>query len=251
MVHEARDAFSEVYNGLGGASGRQIGVEYVRTFCPGGNPRRLAEYYQESGRRGSCPIQNIAPTENAVAITREPGKQPIAEILRWGLLTPWETDPANGARMINARAETVAEKPSFRNSYEHRRCLVPAMGFYEWKRSGKQKTPYYFSANSDNRPIVLGGIWTDWNHDQQHIRSFSIITTEANDVMRPIHDRMPLIITPEYWLDWLNHDLSGRAVSNILKPAKNNILRCWEVSPYVNNVRNKGERCIFHLKALF
>lgn len=187
---------------------------------------------------------NIAPTENAMAITQEAGKQPAEESLFWGLLTPWETNPANGARLINARSETISEKPSFRHSYQHRRCLIPIMGFYEWKRDGKKKTPYYFSASSDDRPIVLGGIWEDWNHDRQHIRSFSIITTDANDLMRPIHDRMPLIIDREQWLNWLNPALPGQAVNQLLKPAENSILQRWEVSTYVNSTGNKGERCI-------
>ena len=148
-------------------------------------------------------------------------------------------------KAINARAESVAEKPMFREAYQKRRCLVPASGFYEWRKNGKEKIPYYFSPKNDREPLVFAGLWDDWNEKNENIRSFTIITTAANDFMKPIHDRMPLILKPEFWRKWIAPDAVLSEIDKILEqPVGNDVLQNWEVGPYVNNAAHEGSACI-------
>ncbi len=136
---------------------------------------------------------NIAPTQYVAAIRNLEDDERELVMLRWGLIPSWAKDPSIGNRMINARAETVAEKPSFRAAYSRRRCVVLADGFYEWRREGDVKTPYFISLAS-GKPFALGGIWENW-HDKESdeaIQSTALITTDANNFMRPLHHRMPM-----------------------------------------------------------
>jgi len=184
---------------------------------------------------------NIAPSGGAAAVLREPSGVTEARRMTWGIAAPWEREPAKAPLLINARSETVASKPAFRNAFQRRRCLVPAMGFYEWRREGAAKTPFYFSATDEERPLVMGGIWETWGDT----RNFLIITTEANAIMRPIHERMPVIIPPEHWLDWLDpYQDDASLMMSLMRPAPDDYLQRWQVSPYVNNTRNKGELCV-------
>lgn len=138
-------------------------------------------------------------------------------------------------RNINARAETVDEKPMFRNAFKKRHCLVPASGFYEWKKSedGKIKTPYYFTA-ADGSPLMLAGLWESWNGMGQEIPSFTIITAEANETVAPLHDRMPVIIPPDKYDEWLYPSSMSK---DLLAPAPNDLLQYWEVSKSVESGR--------------
>jgi len=188
---------------------------------------------------------NIAPSGSAAAILREPAGEPESRRMTWGIAAPWERDPVTAPRLINARSETIASKPSFRNAFQHRRCLIPAIGFYEWQRIGPSKTPFCFSAASEERPLVMGGIWETY----ADTRNFLIITTGANSVMRPVHDRMPVIIPPEHWLDWLDpHRDDAQLITSLMLPAPDDYLQRWQVSPYVNNTRAKGETCILPIR---
>ena len=142
-------------------------------------------------------------------------------------------------------AESVAEKPMFREAYQKRRCLVPASGFYEWRKNGKEKIPYYFSPKNEREPLVFAGLWDDWNEKNENIRSFTIITTAANDFMKPTHDRMPLILKPEFWRKWIAPDAGLSEIDKILEqPVGNDVLQNWEVGPYVNNAAHEGPACI-------
>ena len=196
------------------------------------------------GVSGALPVEaryNIAPTQYVAAIrTGEGGARELA-MLRWGLVPFWARDPAIGNRMINARAETVAEKPAFRAAYRHRRCLVLADGFYEWHREGSVKTPYYISA-ADGRPFAFAALWENWNSKEsdESIESTTLITTEANEFMTSLHHRMPVVLSPATASTWLagGEDALAYALEHIPE------LRAWPVDRRVNNARNEGEDLI-------
>lgn len=188
---------------------------------------------------------NIAPTENSWVALQEENEKPVLQALYWGLIPFWAKEKSIGQKAINARAESVAEKPMFRDAYQKRRCLIPASGFYEWNKCGKEKIPYYFSPRSENAPLVFAGLWDDWSDRSENVRSFTIITTAANDFMRPIHDRMPLILQSEHWREWIAPDTRLSDINEILEqPISNNLLQNWEVSSYVNNAAHEGAVCI-------
>ena len=190
---------------------------------------------------GLEPRFNIAPTQDIAAIRDGEDNERELVMLRWGLIPSWAKDPSIGNRMINARAETVAEKPSFRVAYSRQRCVVLADGFYEWRREGDVKTPYFISLAS-GKPFALGGIWENWydKESDEAIQSTALITTDANDFMRPLHHRMPMILEGEAANDWLGGD------KNMLESASANSppLRAWPVDRRVNNARNQGEELI-------
>ena len=193
------------------------------------------------GVSGSVDVQpryNIAPTQYVAAIRNGEEEQRELVKLRWGLVPFWAKDPSIGNRMINARAETVAEKPSYRNAYKHRRCLVLADGFYEWRRQGDVKTPYYISLAS-GQPFALAGLWENWTDKEsgESLQTTTLITTDANDFMAPLHHRMPVILEAATATDWLagSPDLLDD-VAAITPP-----LQAWPVDRRVNNARNEGD----------
>jgi putative SOS response-associated peptidase YedK len=192
------------------------------------------------GVEGSVDVQpryNIAPTQYVAAIRNGADEQRELVKLRWGLVPFWAKDPSIGNRMINARAETVAEKPSYRNAYKHRRCLVLADGFYEWRRQGDVKTPYYISLASGG-PFALAGLWENWTDKEsgESLQTTTLITAEANDFMASLHHRMPVILEAATATDWLagSPDLLDD-VAAITPP-----LQAWPVDRRVNNARNEG-----------
>ena len=141
------------------------------------------------------PNYNVAPTQGVAAVLEEDGRRRL-EVLRWGLIPPWADDPQIGSRMINARAETAPEKPSFRRAFRERRCLIPADGFYEWKRMNGGKQPYYIHMK-EGRPFAFAGLWESWKEaGGPEIRSCTILTTKPNALAGEIHDRMPVILPP-------------------------------------------------------
>lgn len=187
------------------------------------------------------PRYNIAPTQFVAAIRDSEDQQRELTMLRWGLVPYWAKDPAIGNRMINARAETVAEKPSFRNAYRKRRCLILADGFYEWHKEGEQKTPYLISL-ADGSPFAFAGLWEQWHNKEsdESIQSTAIITTIANDYMSKIHHRMPIVLQPANADRWLSGDTS------LLQDVTENSppFQAWPVSRNVNNARNDNESLI-------
>lgn len=190
-----------------------------------------------------APSYNIAPGQQIIAVRQSDGDQPEATSFHWGLIPSWAKDPSVGYKMINARSETVAEKPSFRSAYQSRRCLIPANGFYEWKRQGKQKQAYYFN-RTDNQIFFFAGIWERWAETDEGrvVESCTIITTGANDLLAPIHHRMPVIINREQYSEWL----SGSLDKSLMAPKAWPDFGCYPVTTYVNSARNQGAACISH-----
>ena len=194
------------------------------------------------------PRFNIAPTQ-AVPVVRmnpwegDPRRELVA--LRWGLIPGWAKDPAIGNRMINARAETVAEKPAYRTAFRRRRCLVPADGFYEWQRIGPKKQPYFIH-KLDDGPFALAGLWESWQApDQSHIESFTVLTTEPNDVVRPIHDRMPVILNESDYSLWLDPAVKEpRVLAPLLKPYRADAMESYRVGPEVNKPGYEDASCV-------
>ncbi len=189
------------------------------------------------------PRYNIAPTQNVLAVTGEEGR--AARLLRWGLVPSWAREAGGERQMINARAETLGQKPSFRRSLAGRRCLVLADGFYEWKKEGRRKIPMRVVLRS-GEPFAFAGLWDVWREGSaEEIRSCAIITTEPNPLIRKIHDRMPVILArraEEIWLDPSVTDPSR--LGELLLPYPSEELRAYRVSPRVNSPRNDDPRCI-------
>ncbi len=191
------------------------------------------------------PRYNIAPTQFVAAIRDNEEQQRELVMLRWGLVPFWAKDPAIGNRMINARAETVAEKPSYRAAFKHRRCVVLADGFYEWHRDGDVKIPHFISLAS-GEPFALAGLWETWKDKDsgETLQTTTLITTAANDFMQPLHHRMPVILQTESANEWLSASINSS--SDFLAGAADRTpeLRAWPVDRRVNNARNQGEELV-------
>jgi len=187
--------------------------------------------------RTVLPRYNIAPTSYIAAIRKSDKKSPELAMFRWGLVPFWAKDPAIGNRMINARAETVAEKPSFRAAYRDRRCLILADGFYEWHTEGGVKIPYFISLAS-GEPFAFAGLWEHWQSkdSDESLQTATIVTTAANDFLSQLHHRMPVVLDPESGDRWLDGDMGmlEEAVAN--SPD----FRAWPVDRKVNNARNEA-----------
>ena len=200
-----------------------------------------AALFGTTGSLAMRPRYNVAPTQDVAAIRTTADDERELTQLRWGLVPFWAKDPSIGNRMINARAETVAEKPSFRAAYRRRRCLVLADGFYEWHKEGTGKTPYFISPAS-GQPFAFAALWENWDDKEsdQSIQSTALITTAANEFMASLHHRMPVILEPEPADRWLagDDDLLEYAASHAPE------LRAWAVDRRVNNARNEGEELI-------
>ena len=164
-------------------------------------------------------------------------------MLRWGLIPSWADDPSIGNKMINARAETVSEKPSFRTPFKHRRCLVLTNGFYEWLRTPEGKQPYYLHVK-DGSPFGFAGLWETWR-DGEEIRSCTIITTEANQLVGEVHSRMPVILPPEDYELWLDPEFEEKqALTSVLRPYPSDGMEAYPVSRRVNSSSNNAPDCI-------
>ncbi len=190
---------------------------------------------------------NIAPTKTVIVVSDD-GTRSLTE-MRWGLIPSWAKDPAIGNRMINARAETVATKPAFRAALRKRRCLVVADGFYEWQQRGRGKQPVYIVLKC-REPFGFAGLWDTWTApDGGEIKTCTIITTEANDLLKPIHDRMPVILPREAEAIWLDPTIQDPArLLPLLTPYPAEEMQCYPVSPWVNNPAHDGPECVFPLR---
>jgi len=179
---------------------------------------------------------NAAPSQNLPVITNEQPKNIV--LYRWGLVPHWAKDIKIGYKMINARAETITEKPSFKNAFKKRRCLVLADGFYEWQKNKDGKIPHRIMLK-DKSPFGFAGLWESWKDDQgKELRSFTIITTESNALVKNFHDRMPVILSPEQKNDWLDFDLQQEKLIKMLKPYPENKMTAYPVSSLVNSPKN-------------
>jgi putative SOS response-associated peptidase YedK len=190
------------------------------------------------------PRYNIAPTQPVLAVRRCGDEPRQAVLLRWGLVPSWAADLSIGARLLNARAETVLEKPAFKAAFARRRCLVPADGFYEWQSVGRKKQPIHFRFG-DGRLFAFAGLWERWQGPDGPVESCTILTTGANELVRPLHERMPVILDPdryEAWLDLRNNDLA--LLHSWLVPYPPAEMAAVPASPHVNNARNEGPACL-------
>jgi putative SOS response-associated peptidase YedK len=191
------------------------------------------------------PRYNIAPTQPVPVIRQNP-KEPIREIsqMRWGLIPHWAKDPSGAAGMINARAETVIEKPAFRDPFKFRRCLIPADGFYEWKKTGTSKQPFCFEVN-DGKLFAFAALWDGWKDSSgQWVKTCSILTTMPNAVTSTVHERMPVILDPNSYDLWLDPAMQNvAAISELLKPFDAQLMRCYPVSNRINHVVNDDDEC--------
>lgn len=199
------------------------------------------------------PRYNIAPTQ-PVAIARLNPQNQHRELTHtlWGLIPSWSKDPSIGAKMINARAETVAEKPSFRAAFKRRRCLVPATGFYEWQKQGSAKQPYFIYMKN-KLPFAIAGLWEQWlSPDGTELQTCTLLTTTANELMEPLHDRMPVILSPDDFAMWLGtgKDSTPRELDqlqHLLRPFDASNMDAYPVDKAVGNVRNEGAGLIEQL----
>lgn len=191
---------------------------------------------------GWQPCFNIAPGQS-IPIVRNTGKGRELLLARWGLVPKWSRESTVKYSTINARAETVAEKPAYRQAYRRQRCLIPATGFYEWARNGEQKTPYHI-CKPDGSLFALAGIWDHWQGDGEAFDSCSIIVTGANRQMHRIHDRMPVILDETYYKVWMNPAAAHDAQLKALLVPYTGELRLYPVSRAVNSPKNNDARCI-------
>lgn len=192
------------------------------------------------------PQYNIAPTQMVVAVLHpSESDERMLQHLRWGLIPGWAKDGSIGSKLINARAETIAEKPSFRLAFKRRRCLVVADGFYEWQRQDSKKQPFYFHLQ-DKKPFGFAGLWEQWqSKDGETIASCTIITTEANELMQPIHDRMPVILKQEDYDLWLDPEVQTPGkLQPLLQPYPTEAMAVYPVSTIVNSPRNNTPECL-------
>lgn len=187
---------------------------------------------------------NIAPGQNILGARQAPGGREMT-CLKWGLIPAWAKDPAIGAKLINARSETVTDKPSFREAFKRRRCIIPADGFYEWQRTASGKLPFFFHMR-DDRPFGFAGLWDRWKGEGgEVIESCSILTTEANEILRPVHDRMPVILHPADYTLWLEGGERERALlRELLRPYPGEEMIGYAVSTAVSCPHNQGVELI-------
>ncbi len=192
------------------------------------------------------PRYNIAPTQSAPVVRPAANGGRELAMLRWGLIPSWAKEASIGSKMINARSETVAEKPSFRSAFRHRRCLVPADGFYEWRRQGEIKQPYRIGMK-DGDAFAFAGLWESWpgTDTDEAVETFTIITTEANRKLHPIHARMPVILAPDAYDAWLDAESGSRDDAlGLLRPFAEAPMAFYRVSTRVNSPRNDDPDCL-------
>lgn len=194
------------------------------------------------------PSWNVSPRTTVPALVATSGGAAEWRFLRWGLVPRWASDPAVGDRLINARGETVAEKPSFREAWKKRRCLVPVTAFYEWRKVGSRREPWAFGPGTEGGEILwIGGIHESWTQpDGGELATFAIVTTAANAVVAPVHDRMPVVVAGaghRRWLGLGGDGEPGLPQELVVSPAPEAI-RCWRVSRAVNDARRDGAECL-------
>lgn len=206
----------------------------------------LVEWFKLRKTLELVPRYNIAPTQAVAVVRQDPasGERTFA-LMHWGLIPHWAKDSSIAHRMINARSETAAEKPSFRNALRRRRCILPCSGYYEWKKLEKRKQPYWI--HMKEAPLfALAGLWEIWDSPEGGtIESCTVLTQDANEATREIHDRMPVILLPEEYDAWLDPDQQdGPTALKRLSPLANDLLEATPVSSYVGNSRHEGPQCL-------
>ena len=210
------------------------------------DPIALAKKFQTKNLLELQPSYNIAPSQTIPIIRNEQDHRLFA-IAKWGLIPSWAKEINTGYSTINSRAETVAEKPAFRSAFQHRRCLIPADGYYEWQEivGNKTKQPWYISLKNQE-PMAFAGLWEHWQgRDGSEIESCAIIVTAGNELMQPIHDRMPVILPPKKWDTWLDTANTNKlGLQTLLTQFPADAMTAWPVGTVVNSPRHNGEVCI-------
>ncbi len=207
-------------------------------------PEAIRALFGYSEQPNFPPRYNVAPTQPIAIVRLIDGKRQFA-LMRWGLLPSWAKDPRNFTLLINARGESVIEKPAFRASMKRRRCLIPADGFYEWKETGARKQPHHVRAKSHG-PLAFAGLWESWTGPNgEELETAAIVTTRANETLKSLHERMPVIVPPDafdLWLDCANVD--AETASALIAPAPEGLLEAYEVSTAVNRTANDNPKLV-------
>ncbi len=196
------------------------------------------------------PRWNMAPTQLAPVVV-QPGESQEMEMMRWGLVPSWSKDTKAASKCINARSESAAEKPSFRSAFKHRRCLVPAHGYYEWTGApGGRKQPWHFGLRGEGL-MCFAGLWESWTPPEQRdvpdppapLHTYTILTTTPNELAARWHDRMPVILPQQSWAEWLNPGAKPAELQSLLKPGDAGNMEAWPVTPRMNTVRFESPEC--------
>jgi putative SOS response-associated peptidase YedK len=207
-------------------------------------PEAIRALFGYSEQPNFPPRYNVAPTQPIAVVRLIDGKRQFA-LMRWGLLPSWVKDPKNFTLLINARGESLTEKPAFRAAMKRRRCLIPADGFYEWKATGARKQPHYVRAKSHG-PLAFAGLWESWTGPNgEELETAAIVTTRANETLKSLHERMPVIVPPDafdVWLDCANVD--AETASALIAPAPEGLLEAYEVSTAVNRTANDNPKLV-------
>lgn len=226
-------------------------------FVQAASPELLVARFgvDESVAAGHEPSYNVAPRATVYAVRDRSGgdgafagRRRYLSYLRWGLIPSWAKDPKVGDRMINARAESLADKPAYERAFRRHRCLVPAEGFYEWQRRGSRKQPMFIHRR-DGEPMAFAGLWAAWRDpndaDGEWLRSCTIVTTGANDTVAPLHDRMPVVLEERDWDRWLDPDAGNvDGLARLLQPASDDLLVAYPVGNAVNSAENDGPELV-------
>jgi putative SOS response-associated peptidase YedK len=200
-------------------------------------PEAFRALFRYAGMPNFPPRYNIAPTQPIAIVRLMDGQRQLA-LVRWGFIPSWVKDPKTVSLMFNARGETAAEKPAYRNAMKRRRCLVPADGFYEWKREGERKRPHWIR-RKDGKPLAFAGLWEAWTGPNgEELETAAIVTTAANDTLKPLHDRMPVVVAPDAFDLWLDPNADPKIAASLMTPAPDDLLEACEVSSAVNRVAN-------------
>jgi putative SOS response-associated peptidase YedK len=220
-------------------------------FVSASTPDEIAKYFDvdQVSEASLEPSYNVAPTNDVYTVLQDGGLRRL-EPMHWGLVPIWAKDPKIGSRMINARAETLAEKNAYKHAYRKKRCIIPVDGFYEWEKVPGQKAKQpWFIHSTDGQPLAFAGLWETWRGPErdsdEELRSCTIVTGNPNEKMARIHDRMPVILPKDAWASWLDeeeHDLEQ--LGKLLVPAPPEVITMHRISTEVNNVRNKGAHLI-------
>lgn len=192
---------------------------------------------------GFKPSYNIAPSQDQWTILRDSSEKPTARRLRWGLVPSWAVDPSVGARLVNARSDAVATKPSFKESFRTRRCVILADGYYEWGGVGKARAPYFFHLDG-HRDFALAGLWDRWERGGETLETCTIITTEASPFAAKVHHRMPVVLDSESAVEWVDKSTTVSRLFALMTPYEADDLMSYEVGGIVNSPANDTSECI-------
>ncbi len=192
---------------------------------------------------------NIAPSQDILVVGSN-GKDRVGTKMRWGLVPPWAKDTKIGYKMINARAESLDEKVSFKRPFQSQRCLILCDGFYEWKKEGNMKQPYRFMMKN-NKPFAFAGLWERWDKGDKPLFTCTIITTKPNELLEEVHDRMPVILPEDKYDEWIDRNQTNyNELKSLLVPYQANFMDCYPVSSLVNSPKNESKECIVNVNSL-